>query len=57
MDRRDRRSAGQRKLSARRIVGLRKAAAEAMAANWSADGNALVFRRQGSEYDRYRKGI
>ena len=35
--------AGERKLSARRIAGLRKAAAEAMAANWSADGNALVF--------------
>lgn len=35
--------AGERKLSARRIAGLRKAAAEAMTANWSADGNALVF--------------
>lgn len=35
--------AQERKLPARRLAGLRKAAAEAMAANWSADGNALVF--------------
>jgi len=30
-------------LSARRLAGVRKAAAEAMAANWSADGSTLVF--------------
>lgn len=35
--------AGERKLPARRLAALRKAAAEVMAANWSADANTLVF--------------